>query len=70
MIVIAMHYSGHSQDHQFINNSCSQLKKKKTVAVEGRKQDLEVQAVWDLCKALPFDLLTQENIRRLCSQAE
>ena len=38
-----------------------------------RFSSLEVQAVvtskavWDLCK-LPFHLLTQENIRRLCSQ--
>ena len=40
-IVIAMRYSGHSKDHQFVNNRCSQFIKKK-VAVEGRKQDFRV----------------------------
>ena len=71
MIVIPMHYSDHSytEDHQFINNRCSQLKKNQGFS------SLEVQTVltskavslWDLCK-LPFHLLTQENVRRLCSQ--
>ena len=67
-IVIAMHCSGHSKDHQFINNRCSQLKNKGCCRGEKtRFLSLEVQvvvtskAVWDLCKDFLFSSSLKER---------
>ena len=68
-IVIAMCYSGHSKDHQFVNNRCSQFIKKKGCCrgEKTRFSSLEIQAVvtskavWDLCKGFLFSSSLKET---------